>query len=568
MEFQNMNVFIFMSVKQKLALMALAMFIALVASMSYSLLQMNRIGNQLADIAEVNIPMVNIVSDVTIHQLEQAVSFERALRYGEVIDTEEEAEKHFDASIKHFNGLTDHIDQKVLTGEDLAQESMGLADTQEQIDEFNHVVSLMRLIGTQHKIYVKHAIEVFNLVREGHLHQALVKAEAVEAEEKELDHELGGLLEELEAFTQKAVINAENDEKAAFSNLSMLTVVVGILSLVSFYFMIISITGALRTAVETARNISTGDLSKTIKVESGGELGQLEEALRDMRRNLQQMVKEMSEASSQLVASTQLLLSGNGRTSAGTVEQKNQLLHVSTAVNQMTASVLEVARTAERTSSSAQKVNTEAEGGKSVVQSTIESIEALAQGVENSSEAINKVGQDSETIGQVVGVIKGIAEQTNLLALNAAIEAARAGDQGRGFAVVADEVRLLAQRTQESTSEIEEMIGKLQTGAKNAVEVMETSRSKAVASVERATEAGKSLESITANVNEISDMNTQIAYAAKEQSEVSEDINRNITKLNTLAEENTLSVQDSSEATETVSVMSEKLQEIVKKFTV
>jgi len=563
-----MNIFKFMSIKLKLTLLTLMMFIALVGSMSYSLLQMNKIGIELVEIAEEHIPMTNIVAIITINQLEQAVNFERALRYGEEIGREKGAEKHFKEAIQHFNDLTDVIDEKVLIGEEFAEKGLQLAHTPEQVKEYRHVVEMLHLVETQHKTYVQHAIEVFDLIREGHKHEAIVTAELVEAEEEELDHELEQLLVELGGFTQRAATTAENDEKAAFFTLSILTVVIGGISLTASYFMIVSITEALTTAVQTARNIATGDLSKTIKIQSSGELGQLEEALRDMRRNLQNMVKDMNEASSQLVASSKLLLSSTGRTSAGIVEQKNQMLQVSAAVNQMTASVLEVAQTAEQTSNSAQKANSEAVGGKTVVQSTIESIETLAQGVENASVAINQVGEDSDIIGRVVDVIKAIAEQTNLLALNAAIEAARAGEQGRGFAVVADEVRLLAQRTQESTAEIEEMIAKLQNGAKNAVEVMETGRSQAQVSVDRATEAGESLEIITANVNEINDMNTQIAYAAKEQSDVSEDINQNITKLNTLSEENTLSVQEATQATETVSAMADRLQKIVKKFIV
>ena len=563
-----MNIFTFMSIKVKLTLMSLAMFLALVGSMSYSLVKMNNIGTELVEIAEEHIPMTNIVSNITINQLEQAVNFERALRYAEVIGKEKGALKHYQEAVRHFNGLTDGIDAKVLRGEGFAKKGIELAHTKEQLDEYTHVLSLLTLVEKQHHSYVLHVQEVFDLIDEGHLHEALVKAEVVEVEEEELDHELEGLLEELQQFTQRAATIAENDEKAAFATLSVLTVVIGAFSLSASYFMIVSITTALATAVKTAQIIASGDLSKTIKVHSSGELGDLEKALRTMRRNLQQMVADMNESSSQLVSSSQQLMASTGRTSAGIVDQKNQMVHVSAAVNQMTASVLEVAQTAEQTSDSAQKANTEAEGGKSVVQSTIESIETLAQGVENASVAINQVGEDSEVIGRVVDVINAIAEQTNLLALNAAIEAARAGEQGRGFAVVADEVRTLAQRTQESTAEIEEMIVKLQKGAKNAVEVMETGRSQAVVSVQRATEAGKSLEVITANVNEINDMNTQIAYAAKEQSDVSEDINKNITQLNILAEENALSVQESTEATENVSAMADKLKQIVAKLQV
>jgi methyl-accepting chemotaxis protein len=183
--------------------------------------------------------------------------------------------------------------------------------------------------------------------------------------------------------------------------------------------------------------------------------------------------------------------------------------------------VQEVARNATEAAKAASHSDEEAQNGQAVVDRTINAIDALASEVDRAANVIHRLEQDSDKIGTVLDVIKGIAEQTNLLALNAAIEAARAGEQGRGFAVVADEVRTLASRTQQSTAEIQQMIERLQAGAQEAVSVMEDSRSRASDSVSSAQSAGQSLESITRSVASITDMNTQIASAADEQSALS-----------------------------------------------
>jgi methyl-accepting chemotaxis protein len=255
--------------------------------------------------------------------------------------------------------------------------------------------------------------------------------------------------------------------------------------------------------------------------------------------------------------------------SARNVErQRSETDQVATAINQMTATVQEVASNATNAAASANSADNNAKVGKEVVAATSDAISRLADEVENATNVIKGVEQDSASIGSVLDVIKGIAEQTNLLALNAAIEAARAGEQGRGFAVVADEVRSLASRTQESTQEIEEMIAKLQTGSKNAVGVMEQSREQAQAGVEQAREAAEALESITGAVATINDLNTQIASAAEEQSAVSEEINRSVVSISQISEETATGAEQTTSSANDLSKLAGDLQGLVSQFRV
>lgn len=221
----------------------------------------------------------------------------------------------------------------------------------------------------------------------------------------------------------------------------------------------------------------------------------------------------------------------------GIITQQSETDQVATAMNEMAATVQEVAHSAEQAASASYNAKSEVDNGKRVMNEIITHTNALAKEVEEASRVIHDVENHSNQIGAILQVIQDIAEQTNLLALNAAIEAARAGDQGRGFAVVADEVRTLAQRTQESTEEIHNMITQLQNGSKEAVSVMENGREQAGTSVNNAAHGGELLNTISEAINTITDMNTQIASAAEEQSAVAEEINRNITNISQVTQD-------------------------------
>ncbi len=311
-----------------------------------------------------------------------------------------------------------------------------------------------------------------------------------------------------------------------------------------------------------------GDLTQRLPVEGKNELTQLAVAFNAFVSKIQDVVRQVAGATSQLAAASEELSATADQTTNQVRRQQNETDQVATAMNEMTATVQEVARNATDAAAAARETDQEASAGRDVVGATIRSIESLASEVENAAGVIQRLSADSEEIGKVLDVIRGIAEQTNLLALNAAIEAARAGEQGRGFAVVADEVRTLASRTQESTHTIQEMIERLQGNASSAVSVMEKGRVQASGSVQQAAKAGESLKTITGAVARITDMNTQIASAAEEQSAVAEEINRNVVNISQAVDETASGSQQISTASDELARLAAELQGMVGQFKV
>ncbi len=320
----------------------------------------------------------------------------------------------------------------------------------------------------------------------------------------------------------------------------------------------------LRRTLETIERDS--DVSLRVDLDSKDEVGQTAVALNKMLTKFEGILNELNGSTLQLGSAADQMSSLAEQGNEGVNKQLRETEQVATAINEMTATVQEVARNAAQAAEAAATANEEAREGEGIVEQTTRTITTLASEVEAAAEVIHTLEKDSESIGTVLDVIRGIAEQTNLLALNAAIEAARAGEQGRGFAVVADEVRTLASRTQQSTLEIQQMIEKLQSGATHAVKVMEQGRSKAQASVDQASAAGQSLKKITSAVNTINDMNTQIASAAEEQSAVAEEINRNITNISQIGDETAEGVGQTAAASENLAQLSTQLQSLVGQF--
>ena len=338
------------------------------------------------------------------------------------------------------------------------------------------------------------------------------------------------------------------------------------LSTATGWFMSNLLTRPLRMAAAKAREVIDNPLMQLVYTGRLDEVGQVELTRRFQRSRITTILERAGYSAGELSGAATETAQAMHSASESLARQQMETEQVATAVNEMSATVNEVAGNTVNAAEAAGNARTASDEGHQVVLATINAIRTVAEEVERVALAIEELKNDSEGIYGVVSVISGIAEQTNLLALNAAIEAARAGEQGRGFAVVADEVRTLASRTQESTLEITSMIEKLQSGASSAVKAMGSGRDKAQAGVEQAAKAEQALDRITQAVKVIEDMNTQIASAAEEQTAVAEEINRNVNNISGMSSEVTQSVSQTTQASEQLAQLATEMQTMVKQF--
>lgn len=383
--------------------------------------------------------------------------------------------------------------------------------------------------------------------------------EQVDQESKAMDKIMTGLMD-----TQQRL--AREDQRSAFIQMAVLTVLALVIGLFASLVISRQITSPLALTVDLARRIAKGDLTVQAKSNRKDELGDLQNAMQDMAQNLNTLVQGIGNGVTHISTSAEKLSAMSEQTSAGVRQQKSEVDQVATAMHEMASTVQEVARNTTDASAAATLADQQARHGSTVVKQATAQISELAVAVEELGGAMNVLSQDSEQIGKVIDVIKAVAEQTNLLALNAAIEAARAGEQGRGFAVVADEVRSLAQRTQDSTKEIEALIVTLQQGTQAASALMASSRERTLDTVELAQKAELAITEINQSIGTIQEMSLQISAAAEQQSAVADEINRSIVSVRDVADQSAVASEESAAATIELASLGQDLQRMTAHF--
>lgn len=340
----------------------------------------------------------------------------------------------------------------------------------------------------------------------------------------------------------------------------------GVIGIINYYLLHFLLINRLKRIAQVATSISNNDLSFTCEMASNDVIGEIIISFNKMAETLRTVIGEIQNSSEHMLDGVDRICLVANKTNEGVLRQHTETQNVELAMQNMTHIAQEVSSKAAKAAEAAALAKEEAQKGTSVVGQTVNSIKALAGEVENASQSINRLEVESNNIGGVLDVIQGISEQTNLLALNAAIEAARAGEQGRGFAVVADEVRTLAQRTQESTKEIQTMIENLQSVSRDTVEVMEKGKIQATSSVEQASVAGQSLQEISKAVAAITEMNTLINDEAGSQSGVAVEINQNISTISQIADESKAGSEETASESRTLADLAANLKQLVSQF--
>ncbi|WP_445577377.1 methyl-accepting chemotaxis protein [Pseudomonas sp. E141] len=359
---------------------------------------------------------------------------------------------------------------------------------------------------------------------------------------------------------------ATQQYSTAFNWVVTLLVIATGLTLLFAWLLTNSITRPIGSALDAAEEIAKGNLTRPITVDGNDEAGRLLRAMSTMQDKLRDTLQRISGSATQLASAAEELNSVTDESARGLTQQNNEIEQAATAVNEMTSAVEEVARNAVSTSEASKDATASAGDGRDLVQETVSAIERMSADVQSTATLIGDLANESRDIGKVLDVIRGLADQTNLLALNAAIEAARAGEAGRGFAVVADEVRALAHRTQQSTSEIERMIGSIQSGTEHAVDSMRNSTERAESTLNIARGAGLSLDTINTAIVEINERNLVIASAAEEQAQVAREVDRNLVNIRDLSVQSATGANQTSAASAELSRLAVDLNSMVGRF--
>lgn len=517
--------------------------------------QMNKIGIELIEVAEEDLPITNMLSKVAQHQLEQAILFERSLSYATAIKYGDDRSQEMLKTTKAFHALADKVDQEFKQLEELLEHAITKAHSTEAKEQFASLLTTILNIDKNHAEYDELALSLFQKVKDGYAASAIASADHIIELEDKIDHELIDALDQIQAFTLEATQRAEHDELKA-QKLIMIIFVASLILGVSLALLISrTITSPVSHMRDRLKEISDGDGDLTVRLPVTGqdETAEAAAAFNRLMEKLGKMVTTIRSTSTQLVQRSEQSIVLMDATRDQVEQQKRETEQTATAAEQMSGSITEIAQSTDHAAELGRDVLEKVQSGSGIAKQNQQAIEQLNINVESAATQLTSLATETNRISEVLDDIRGIAEQTNLLALNAAIEAARAGESGRGFAVVADEVRSLSQRTQSSTEDIQELLENLQSATNGAISVMQKGQENAGHCIQQANHTAAELEEASAAVEGMSAMNTQIAAAAEEQSAVVKEIHASLSSITLYASSTNDSANQTSDINKEVS---------------
>ncbi|KZZ43233.1 MAG: methyl-accepting chemotaxis protein [Saccharospirillaceae bacterium] len=366
------------------------------------------------------------------------------------------------------------------------------------------------------------------------------------------------------------VINATISTEVSQASSTLMALIIAIILIVAISILLVSRAIYLPVSKITEkihRIASTLDLSTPLRFSSRDEVGSLAKSFDSLMGSLKETITQVHDTSDHLSDCSSELVTMTHNVGSASEQQQHEIEQAVIAINQMTETISSIADNANLASEAVGKVSGEINRGKETAGAARNEISLLNNEVYEASQAIEELQKNSENIGEILSTISSIAEQTNLLALNAAIEAARAGEQGRGFAVVADEVRTLASRTQESTESIRDNIAQFKRGTEEVVKTVLSSRERAQSGITKVEESGSILDAISESIQNINEMNAQVATASKEQGTASEEIHRNIAAVNELSHQCIAQAHSADSTSRNLKSLGNELRTLVNKFT-
>ena len=542
-------------ISQKIYFLGIAQLILMLVMGLVSITQMNKIGNELVDIAEDDIPLTRSLTKITEHQLLQALTFEKTLV--KALKIEREGEKHRSKMLAYSEetaNLAELVAKEVAETEAFIRSAIPKLHSEKAVEEYEKLLKQLGVLSKDFSNLNSKVINFLELARNNQIDELLARAPEIEKMEDKLDEALIVMLDEVQGFTLAAAGQARKDEENAIFWQIVIFVVAVLFGISTPFFIARSISVPVNELAIRLDQVAGGDGDLTIKLDDRAkdETGDVARAFNRFIESIRQLIANTNVQADALGNSSEQALDAMQKTLLDVDQQRLETEMVATAVNEMSATTQEVARNAASASTITDQVAQNVMEGRQEAVGTHSIIEKLNQEVSDASQVLEDLVSETNKIGSVLDSIQGIAEQTNLLALNAAIEAARAGESGRGFAVVADEVRSLAQRTQNSTLDIQGLVERLQAETQNAVASMNKGSESAQLCLHKSEETTQTFDRAAKSVQEISDLNTQIAVAADQQSQVAEEVNRNLNNIQDMANSTTEGTQRTAAANETI----------------
>ncbi len=541
MSLRNMNI-------APRALLGFALIGALMLGLGvFSLVQMGKIRQAGVAIESINVPSIKTLDELTALSLRL-----RTLSYRLLVNRDPATQQDTLRLLDERNAQIDKAQSRYQTFIVAAEEQAAFDQYGQLLTQYRQLETRMRNLSQANRIE-----ELADLLNRDLLTNS-----------EQINKVMNTLLEMNTEQARNANATAANQYSTAFSLVIGLLIAATVLTLICALLLTRSIVKPIEEALQAAEQVADGDLTHTIRAEGSDEAARLQRAMARMQEKLRDTLHLIAGSSTQLASAAEELNSVTDESARGLQQQNAEIEQAATAVTEMTSAVEEVARNAVSTSEASAEASRSTSDGRDLVLETVSAIERMSGDVQGTAKLITHLAEQSRDIGKVLDVIRGLADQTNLLALNAAIEAARAGEAGRGFAVVADEVRALAHRTQQSTSEIERMIGTIQGGTSQAVESMRTSTERAESTLNIARGAGLALDTIATAVAHINERNLVIASAAEEQAQVAREVDRNLVNINDLSVQSATGAHQTSAASAELSRLAVDLSSLVARFRV